>query len=194
MRGDTAATRRELPRAASVRRRAGLRGRRAPGTSPAPGRARSVAASHTARGSEPACLSVAGQRVLRTRLTFRGAAWRKNPSPGPRGSRPSVLLPPRSALQVPPRKRTQALLRRQHALLPRCACAGSGLRSAPSIFGAGVFGRYVATQFLAGADFYGHRPAVATRPRPSSVCAAGVPCPRTRLGPRCRPCLPAPAH
>lgn len=43
---------------------------------------------------------------------------------------------------------------------------GRGGAAAPSIFGAGLFGRYVATRFLAAADFYGHRPAVPTCPRP----------------------------
>lgn len=84
-----------------------------------------------------------------------------------------LLLPPRSALPVPPHARTRMLLRRRHALLLRLRRAGSRSRAAaPSIFRAAEFGRYVVTRFLADADFYGHRPTVCIQPHPSWVLCA----------------------
>ncbi|KAI5181725.1 hypothetical protein NEOKW01_1889, partial [Nematocida sp. AWRm80] len=47
--------------------------------------------------------------------------------------------------------------------------------SAPSIFGAPGFGRYVATHFFPDADLHGHRPAVLTRARPSWLSPARGP-------------------
>lgn len=46
-------------------------------------------------------------------------------------------------------------------------CRESGVGVAPSIFGTAEFGRYVATRFLADADFYGHRPTVKIQLSPS---------------------------
>lgn len=95
--------------------------------------------------------------------------------PGPRGSRPSRCY----SHQDLHRRRLRARPRARFAgpcappyYAPR-ACAESARGSAPSIFGAPEFGRYVATRFLADADLYGHRPAVPTRAPPSwSLCAA----------------------
>jgi len=83
---------------------------------------------HTARESQPDCLSVACHRALRSRLTFRRSPARKNPSPlRSSGFSPeSLLLPPRSALPAPPHALARMLLRHRHApLLRACACAES---------------------------------------------------------------------
>ena len=105
-----------------------------------------------------------------------------------------MLLLPRSAPRAPPRGRTAALRRRARARLPRAAPGASRHGSAPSIFGAPRFGRYVATRFLADADLHGHRPAVPTAPAPSLSGPCSAAYPPHRFGPPCGPCLPRAAH
>ena len=67
-------------------------------------------------------------------------------------------------------------------------------RSAPSIFGAPRFGRYVATRFLADADLHGHRPAVRTAAAPSLSVPRSATYPPRRFIPPRSPCLPRAAH
>lgn len=78
-----------------------------------------------------------------------------------------MLLLPGSAPHAPPRAPARALRRHARARLPRIASGASRHGSAPSIFGAPRFGRYVTTRFLADADLHGHRPAVTTAATPS---------------------------
>jgi len=76
--------------------------------------------------------------------------------------------------------------------------AGNGRRAgAPSIFGAGGFGRWVVTHSLAGADFHGHRPTVQIRQRPSGIenePGASAPHARQRFTPHRPLRLPKEAH
>jgi len=105
-----------------------------------------------------------------------------------------VLLLPRSAPRTPPAIPTYNLPRHTRARLPRNASGASCYRSAPSIFGAPRFGRYVITRFLADADLHGHRPAVPTAPTPSLSVLPLATYPPPRFTPPCGPCLPQAAH
>lgn len=105
-----------------------------------------------------------------------------------------VLLLPRSAPRAPPAAPTRSLPGHARARLPRAASGASCCRSAPSIFGAPRFGRYVVTRFLADADLHGHRPAVPTAPAPSLPVLPLATYPPPRFTPPCGPCLPRAAH
>lgn len=105
-----------------------------------------------------------------------------------------MLLLPRSAPGAPRAPLARRLRRHARARLPRCASGASRRRSAPSIFGAPRFGRYVATRFLADADLHGHRPAVATAPAPLLSVLRSAAYPPARFVPPCSPCLPRAAH
>lgn len=105
-----------------------------------------------------------------------------------------VLLLPRSAPRAPPAAPAHALRRHARARLPRNAPGASRRRSAPSIFGAPRFGRYVITRFLADADLHGHRPTVAIAPAPSLPVLRPAAYPPRRFIPPCSPCLPRAAH
>ena len=105
-----------------------------------------------------------------------------------------MLLLPRSAPRAPPAVPTHSLRRHARARLPRNAPGASRRGSAPSIFGAPRFGRYVATRFLADADLHGHRPAVTTAPAPSLSGPRLAAYPPRRFIPPCGPCLPRAAH
>jgi len=105
-----------------------------------------------------------------------------------------VLLLPRSAPRAPPAAPTRNLPGHARARLPRIASGASCGRSAPSIFGAPRFGRYVVTRFLADADLHGHRPAVSTAPTPSLSVLPLATYPPPRFTPPCGPCLPRAAH
>lgn len=105
-----------------------------------------------------------------------------------------MLLLPRSAPDAPPAALTRSLRRHARARLPRYASGASRCRSAPSIFGAPRFGRYVATRFLADADLHGHRPAVPIAPAPSLSVLRSAAYPPRRFIPPCSPCLPRAAH
>lgn len=105
-----------------------------------------------------------------------------------------MLLLPRSALRAPPTKSTFNLPRHAHARLPRVASGASCRRSAPSIFRAPQFGRYVVTRFLAAANLHGHRPAVNIATTRSLPVLRPATYPPMRFAPPCGPCLPRAAH
>jgi len=105
-----------------------------------------------------------------------------------------MLLLPRSAPRTPPRVLTHTLPRRPRARLPHIVSGASSGRSAPSIFCAPRFGRYVATRFLADANLHGHRPAVPTAPAHSLSVLPSATYPPRRFIPPCGPCLPQAAH
>jgi len=83
---------------------------------------------HMAQEDQPVSLSYAFHGILRHRLTFCCTPHRRTLLLiGPRGSRPSSLLPPRSALLAAPHMHTHVLLRGQHTpLLCQTAWAESG--------------------------------------------------------------------
>ena len=105
-----------------------------------------------------------------------------------------MLLLPRSAPRAPPSAPARGLRRHARARLPRSASGASRRGSAPSIFGAPRFGRYVATRFLADADLHGHRPTVLIAPAPSLSVPRSAAYPPPRFIPPCSPCLPRAAH
>lgn len=106
----------------------------------------------------------------------------------------NMLLLPRSAPPAPPAAPAHSLPRHARARLPRIASGASQGRSAPSIFGAPRFGRYVATRFLADADLHGHRPTVPIAPAPSLSVLPSAAYPPRRFIPPCSPCLPQATH
>jgi len=106
----------------------------------------------------------------------------------------NMLLLPRSAPAMPPAALAHSLPRHARARLPRTASGASRRRSAPSIFGAPRFGRYVVTRFLADADLHGHRPTVPIAPAPSLSVLPLAAYPPRRFIPPCSPCLPQATH
>lgn len=106
----------------------------------------------------------------------------------------NMLLLPRSAPAMPPAALAHSLPRHARARLPRIASGASRRRSAPSIFGAPRFGRYVVTRFLADADLHGHRPTVPIAPAPSLSVLPLAAYPPRRFIPPCSPCLPQATH
>jgi len=99
----------------------------------------------------------------------------------------NMLLLPRSAPAAPPAGLAPGLPRHARARLPRCASGASRRRSAPSIFGAPRFGRYVVTRFLADADLHDHRPTVPIAPAPSLPVLPLAAYPPRRFIPPCSP-------
>jgi len=129
-------------------------------------------------GTEP-CPAPASSRSARSLL--------RQPRSAP-GARQPRLTP--TASRAPPRTPTAAAV----------GCRGAGDRrraGAPSIFGAGGFGRWVVTHSLADADFHGHRPTVQIRQRPSGIenePGASAPHARQRFTPHRPLRLPKEAH
>lgn len=127
----------------------------------------------TAQESAPACLSVARHCILRPGSPSAERAPEEPFSSPALGARARVDATSTKICTAGCSPHARARGSAQPARPPTApaARAASAQGSAPSIFGARGFGRYVATRFLAGADFYGHRPAVWTRARPCGVYA-----------------------
>lgn len=164
--------------------------------------ARCVTLPTSAPGSCPRCSAVVAARVATRRAVPRVSArtpFARRRITSFRGRTrlcmlTDVLLLPRSAPRAPPAVLAHALRRHARARLPRIAPGASRRRSAPSIFGAPRFGRYVATRFLADADLHGHRPTVPIAPAPSLPVLRLAAYPPRRFIPPCSPCLPRAAH
>jgi len=96
------------------------------------------------------------------------------------------------------RRRRRARLRARLQLETQRSSASNGCRAgAPSIFGAGGFGRWVVTHSLASADFHGHRPTVQIRQRHFGIenePGASAPHARQRFTPHRPLRLPKEAH
>lgn len=160
----------------------------------------SVAASFTRKLAEGI------PRLLRFRVTRARMPSARNPAPLQHraAAARSLLRQPRSApgrhVHRGSRRqlRTYPCARLQQHTSPRVCCASNGRRAgAPSIFGAGGFGRWVVTHSLAGADFHGHRPTVQIRQRPSGIenePGTRAPHARSRFTPRRPLRLPKEAH
>jgi hypothetical protein len=169
--------------------------RRGPFVEPCPG-SLSQQQTHLPRRGSPVC-SGSGSPVL---------ACRRH------GTLPLSSIEPHSSILATPTKIctrgastaahavgvTRAPTHAYSSALPRARCAGNGRRAgAPSIFGAGGFGRWVVTHSLADADFHGHRPTVQIRQRPSGIenePGTLAPHARSRFTPRRPLRLPKEAH